>query len=84
MKEIRNVLSRYRLLGSVLALAAVLSALQVQPVRAEICEDACWGWNVKQGCTDCHHCCSQDNGTYSCSGPINNNDCGTGGPGNIE
>jgi hypothetical protein len=84
MKEIRNFLSRFRLLGSLLALAVMLSALSVTPVRAEICEDACWGWNVQQGCTDCHRCCSYDDGHYTCSEPTGNKDCGTGGPGYIN
>lgn len=84
MKEIRHVFSRFRLLGSVLALAVMLSALAVPPARAEICEDLCWGWNVKAGCVDCHHCCSYDDGHYTCSGPTGNSDCGTGGPGLIE
>jgi hypothetical protein len=83
MKEIRNLLSRFRLLGSLLALAVMLSALSVTPVRAEICEDACWGWNVQQGCTDCHRCCSQDDGSYACP-PKSDRDCGTGGPGYIN
>ncbi len=81
MKEIRNVLSRFRLIYSLLALAVVLSALTITPVRAStICEHACWGWDVKQGCTNCHNCCSYDDGSYSCP-PITDTDCGTGGPG---
>jgi hypothetical protein len=83
MKQVREFISRFRLLWSLAALAVLLSALSVQPVRAEICEDACWGWNVQQGCTDCHHCCSQDDGSYSCPSKSDNN-CGTGGPGLIN
>jgi hypothetical protein len=83
MKQIREFISRFRLLGSLAALAVLLSALSVTPVRAEICENACWGWNVIQGCTDCHWCCSQDDGSYTCP-PKNDKDCGTGGPGGIN
>jgi hypothetical protein len=80
MKEIRNVLSRFRLVYSLLALAVVLSALAVTPARAEtICEFACWGWNSVQGCTNCHYCCSYDDGSYTCPGRPGNRDCGTGG-----
>ena len=81
MKEIRTFFSHFRLLSSLLAFAVLLAALAVTPVRAEtICEDECWGWNNVQGCTDCRHCCSYDNGSYSCSGRTGNRDCGTGGP----
>lgn len=85
MKNIRITLSRFRLLSSLLALAVLLSALAVTPTRADtICEDLCWGWTAKSGCTDCHHCCAYDDGHYTCSGPTGNNDCGTGGPGEIN
>ena len=86
MKNIRSTLSRIRLLSSVLALVISLTALAVTPSRAgghvaPICDDLCWGWNVDVGCTDCHHCCSYDDGSWQCSGPTGNTDCGTGGPG---
>ena len=84
MKEIRNVLSRFRLLGSLLALAVMLSALAITPARAAtICENGCSGWNVTQGCTNCNHCCSHDDGSYECT-PVSDTDCGTGGPGLIN
>jgi len=82
MKNIRSTLSRVRLLTSVLALAMLLSGLAVTPSKASpICDDLCWGWNVKTGCVDCHHCCAYDDGSYSCGGATGNTDCGTGGPG---
>jgi hypothetical protein len=82
MKKIRTTLYRFRLLSSLLVLVLMLSALAVTPARADtICEDLCWGWNVKNGCVDCHHCCVYDDGHYTCSGNTGNNDCGTGGPG---
>ena len=83
MKQIREFISRFRLIGSSLALAVLLGALWVTPVRAEICEDGCVNWNVSQGCVNCQHCCSQDNGSYTCTA-VTNKDCGTGGPGGID
>jgi hypothetical protein len=81
MKTIRSTLSRFRLLGSVLALAVLLSALALTPARADtICENLCSGWNVKDGCVTCNHCCSYDDGHYTCTA-VNDRDCGTGGPG---
>lgn len=79
MKQIREFISRFRLIGSLAALVVLLSALAVTPARAEmICENLCWGWTCAGGCDDCHYCCSYDNG-YNCSGPTGNKDCGTGG-----
>ena len=84
MKEIRNFLSRFRLLGSLLALAVLLGALAVTPARAEtICENGCVNWSKGLGCIECQHCCSYDNGSYDCHA-ISDNDCGTGGPGEIN
>jgi hypothetical protein len=80
MKEIRNFLSRFRLLSSLLALAVLLGALWITPVRAAtICEDGCWNWNSVQGCVNCQHCCSYDDGHYTCIGH-SDTDCNTGGP----
>jgi hypothetical protein len=85
MKNIRSILARVRLLSSAFALVVLLSALAATPSHAvgpaPICDDLCWGWTVEHGCTDCHHCCSFDNGSWECSGPTGNTDCGTGGPG---
>jgi len=79
MQKIRSTLARFRLLTSVMALAVLLSALAVKPVRAEtICDDLCWGWTAKSGCVNCNHCCVT-NGTITCSKKVDN-DCGTGGP----
>jgi hypothetical protein len=81
MKNIRSILYRFRLLSSVMALAVLLSALAITPVEAAvICDNLCSGWDVKNGCTRCNHCCSFDNGSYTCA-PIQDSDCGTGGPG---
>ena len=79
MQKIRSILACFRLLTSVMALAVLLSALAVTPARAEkICDDLCWGWTAKSGCTNCQHCCV-DNGTITCKAKADNN-CGTGGP----
>jgi len=83
MQKIRSIFARFRLLNSVMALAVLLSALAVSPVRAEkICDDICAGWDVKNGCTRCNHCCVE-NGTTTCEAK-NDNDCGSGGPGLAE
>jgi hypothetical protein len=80
MKQIREFSSRFRLIWSLAALAVLLGALAITPVRAStICENECWGWNNIQGCVDCHWCCSYDDGHYTCSGRTGNRDCGTGG-----
>jgi len=81
MKKIRSISARFRLVNSVMALAVLLSALAVTPVRAEppVCDDICSGWDVKNGCTICNHCC-YENGKTTCQ-PKNDNNCGTGGPG---
>jgi hypothetical protein len=80
MKNIHSVFARFRLLSSVMALAVLLSALAVTPVRAEECDNICSGWNVKDGCVTCSRCCVYPDGHYTCN-PIIDNNCGTGGPG---
>lgn len=80
MKNFRSTFARFRLLSSLFTLALMLSALAVTPVRAEICEDLCSGWNNVVGCTTCNHCCVYDDGHFTCT-PKNDRDCGTGGPG---
>lgn len=85
MKQLREFLFRFRLVGSVVALAIMLTALALTPVQADpsvICENACWSWNVWEGCTDCHVCCvNTGTGEYDCSLTTISKDCGTGGPG---
>lgn len=79
MQKLRSISSRFRLLTGVMALAVVLSALAVTPVRADkVCADLCWAWNAKTGCTNCQHCCV-DNGVIICRGKTDN-DCGMGAP----
>lgn len=83
MHRIRSTFARFRLLNSVIALAVLLSALAVTPVSAEkVCDDICSGWNVKDGCVTCNHCCVED-GKTTCQ-PKSDKDCGTGGPGLAE
>lgn len=67
MKKVRSTFARFRLLSSVLALAFMLSALAVTPVRAEVCDDICSGWSARLGCTSCNHCCVRDDGSYYCT-----------------
>ena len=83
MQNIRSTLARFRLLSSVMALAVLLSALAITPVRAEQCENICSGWTKQSGCTNCNRCCVSDNGSYSCA-PKADRDCGTGGPGLLD
>ena len=82
MRQIRELLSsRFRLVWSSLALAVLLAALAITPARAEtICEDGCVNWSACQGCIECQHCCSYDDGSFDCHA-VTNKDCGTGGPG---
>lgn len=83
MQKIRSISYRFRLFTSLTALALLLSALVVTPVRAEkICDNLCWGWTSTSGCTNCQYCC-YDSGTTTCK-RINNSDCGTGGPSDLE
>ena len=85
MTKFRSIFARFRLLTSVMALAVLLSALAVTPVRADkVCDDLCWGWDAKNGCTNCNHCCYDTmTGTTTCA-KIVNSDCGTGGPSKPE
>jgi hypothetical protein len=79
MKEIRNFLSRFRLLGSLLALGVLLSALAVTPTRAfDECDTGCINWTKAEGCLDCQTCCV-GNGQVTCSHDTTNRDCGTSG-----
>lgn len=74
MKKIQSILSRYRLLTSVLALALVLGALAAPPVPAQdmlivdplLCGAGCVNWVDGQGCLDCMHCCTLGSGDYWC------------------
>jgi hypothetical protein len=63
-----SILSRYRLLVNILALVLMLGVLVTSPpsTNAAICQDGCWAWNEKQGCTDNVTCCTWNDGTYSC------------------
>ena len=70
MNTIRLMFSRYRLLGSVLALAISLGALMTapQPVRAAIvCEEmGCIAWEI-DWCFVTRACCvDEDSGAYAC------------------
>jgi hypothetical protein len=66
MNMLRTALSRYRLLGSALALALMLTALSVKPPSSKafeceggmICGQGCVGWNIKDGCWHCQVCCA--------------------------
>lgn len=82
MITIRTFVHRFRLLGSLTALAVLLAALATNPARAEEgnCERGCWSWNALRGCVDCHVCCV-DGAFYNCNTVVDDNDCGTGGPG---
>lgn len=66
MNNLRVFVSRYRLIGSVLALALMLTALTLSPPSADaftcdgqiICGQGCIDWNAKTGCTHCQVCCA--------------------------
>ena len=83
MKKFRSTFARFRLLSSVMALAVLLSALAVTPVRADLCDWVCSGWSSTSGCTTCNFCCVRPDSSYYCE-PKNNRDCGTGGPGLLD
>jgi len=83
MKNIRTAFARFRLFTSFMVLVLMLCALAVTPVRADVCDDVCSGWNSQVGCTSCSHCCVYDDGHYVCT-PKSDRNCGTGGPGLIE
>ena len=78
MNQMRNFFSRFRLIGSLLALAVVLSALAVTPVSATECETGCIHWIKGIGCIDCQFCCVT-NGQTTCGHDYDNTDCGTSG-----
>jgi hypothetical protein len=81
MKKIRDVFSRFRLVYSLLALAVLLAAIAITPVRADTWARGCVDWNAKTGCTNCQSCGVRDDGTFlGCvSTEDNDHDCGTGG-----
>jgi hypothetical protein len=69
--KIQSVLSRYRLLTSVLALALALGALAYSPQPAlaapECQEMGCVEWSVQTGCTATMFCCTGfSDGGYLC------------------
>jgi hypothetical protein len=73
MKKLRNVLYRYRLMTSVLALVLVLATLAVTPAQADleegnwdICEAGCVNWNQQNGCVTCQMCCVKKSGEWAC------------------
>lgn len=75
MKKMRNVLDRYRLMTSVLALVLLLAALVVTPAKADefipeggwdTCSTGCINWNEQDGCVTCQHCCTKTSGEWSC------------------
>ena len=70
MKKIPSVLSRFRLLLSVLALAVALCGLYFSPVAASEpareCDGGCIGWDATNGCTVYQVCCVYDGGSYQC------------------
>jgi len=86
MKEIRDVFSRFRLVYSLLALAVLLAAIAITPVRADQWVKGCVNWNSTTGCTECRSCHIGDDGSFQgcvdCE--CNDHDCGTGGPGVIN
>ena len=70
MKAIRSVLSRYRLMISMLVLVMLLGVLAIRPGLAqsgEICEMGCWDWSQSSGCKKCMYCCSWDDGMWACN-----------------
>ena len=83
MTKFRSIFARFRLLGSVMALAVLLSALAVTPAHADQCADICSGWTSTSGCTTCNTCCVRPDSTYYCTAK-SDRDCGTGGPGLLD
>jgi len=63
MKKIQSVLSRFRLLTSILALALALTALSATPSSAQgtlggyTCETSCVYWSQYFGCLQSLRCC---------------------------
>jgi hypothetical protein len=76
MKKIRSVLSRYRLITSVLALALALGALWFTPAAvandeegggAWQCSTGCVNWDARVGCLQYLTCCVSDRtGNWNC------------------
>ncbi len=73
MKKMRNVLSRYRLMTSILALVLLLGALAVTPAKASVepvmdtsCGGGCINWTKADGCLECRYCCVYSDGSFSC------------------
>lgn len=73
MKKIRSILSRNRLMTNVLALALLLGVLAVTPAKGDIvplndmtCYTGCVNWTKQDGCLECTHCCSWDDGSWRC------------------
>jgi len=67
MKRIRNVLYRYRLMTSILALVVLLGAVAVTPVQADMtCAGGCVNWTKADGCIGCSYCCSYTDGSWWC------------------
>jgi hypothetical protein len=65
MKKMRSILSRFRLLTNVLALAFVLSAYATPAPAQDIgilynfmCSSGCVDWEDGVGCLACEKCCS--------------------------
>ena len=80
MKKVRSVLSRYRLMINVLALAFVLGVM-AGPAAAdddfelviEVCQTGCTHWNQGTGCVYCQKCCAQ--GDYYRCWQLANDQC---------
>jgi hypothetical protein len=68
--KIFSVISRFRLLINVFALAAALCALHVSPATANVpartCEGGCIGWDIQNGCTTYQVCCVYTDNSYQC------------------
>ncbi len=73
MKKMRNLLARYRLMTSILALLLLLGALAVTPANADVepvmdmnCSGGCINWNKADGCQQCMYCCVYSDGSFWC------------------
>ena len=78
MNKLKIMLSRYRLISGVLALAVLLAALAVTPVEADVqCEYGCIWWEQGWGCLECQQCCTDPSLPYwyEC-GQVNSSFCG--------
>ena len=62
----KSILPRKRLLTNILVLALLVGALFSFPSNATantwVCEDGCWAWDIKNGCTQPSFCCVQVGG----------------------